>query len=493
MMNKFVKTAGKRALRERQIARHRKAHFLANRHLHRRTFLGSAAAVIGLPFLDSAFRGMREAHAAADCAATQRFLAWFLPCGIHMPDWTPTTTGQGWTPPYILEPLAPVQNKLMVVTGLDHHNLSMPGEPPGGHGSGTGAFLTMRPVHNNENDPNRTSLDQVIAQQATATCNRPLPSVQLGPEVHGEGCDHTDCSFLETISWDHDTPLPMEGDPVRAFNRLFEGVDAGEVNSDSDAEAERRVAVRSSVLDYVSGEAETLKLDLGQDDRAKLDEYLTGIRELETRIGNLGGGSTVSCEVPAMPAKDAPYQDLVKVLADLMAMAFICDQTRVGSFIMARGTSMVNFEWLVNKSSEHHLISHHGMQQSNFDILREIGRWEMEVFSAFLQKLDSAIESDGTSVLDKTLVYCSSEIGDGNGHWKFDVPVITAGSANGRFKADGSHIMYTDMTFPRPVTGPRGGPVTARLMVSILNAFDINVNVFGMAEEGNLNDDFLVS
>ena len=490
MMNKFERTAGIRARRARQIANTRKAHFLANRHLHRRTFLGSAAAMIGLPFLDSAVRGLPEAR-AADCAAAQRFLAWFLPCGIHMPDWTPSSTGQGWTAPYILEPLEPIRNKLLVVTGLDHHQMVMPGEPPGGHGSGTGGFLTMRPVHNNENDPDRTSLDQVIAQQGTATCNRPLPSLQLGPQVRGEGCDKTDCSFLETISWDRDTPLPMEGDPVRAFNRVFEGVDAGDVNSESDAEAKRRLALRTSVLDYVTGEAKQLQLGLGQEDRAKLEEYLTGIRELETRIGNLSGGGSVSCEVPAAPSQNMPYQELVPVLADIMAMAFICDQTRVGSFIMARGTSMVNFEFLLGEASEHHLISHHMRQDRAYQMLRDIGRWEMEIFSAFLQKLDAAVEADGTSVLDKTLVYCSSEIGDGNGHFKYDIPVITAGSANGRFKADGSHIMYTEMDFPRPVVGPRGGPNTGRLMVSILNAFDVEVDSFGHAT-GNLNEDFLV-
>jgi hypothetical protein len=284
----------------------------------------------------------------------------------------------------------------------------------------------------------------------------------------------------------------MEGDATRAFNRVFEGVDAGEVNSETDAEAERRVALRTSVLDYVTSETESLQLDLGQDDRAKLDEYLTGVRDLENRIANLSDtGASVSCEVPQAPAGGLPYQELVTVLADIMAMAFICDQTRVGSFIMARGTSMVNFEFLLGKASEHHLISHHMRQEEAYQSLTEIGRWEMEVFSAFLQKLDAAIEVDGSSVLDKTLVYCSSEIGDGNGHFKFDVPVLTVGSANGRFKADGSHIMYTDMDFPRPTVGPRGGPNTGRLMVSILNAFDVNTDSFGHST-GNLNDDFLV-
>jgi hypothetical protein len=174
-----------------------------------------------------------------------------------------------------------------------------------------------------------------------------------------------------------------------------------------------------------------------------------------------------------------------------MALAFQCDQTRVGSFIMARGTSMVNFSWLLENAYEHHLISHHQNRSEAHQMLREIGRWEMQVFSNFLQKLDASIEADGKSILDKTLVYCSSEISDGNGHWKFDMPVVTAGSANGTFRADGSHLMYTQMNFPRPTTGPRNGPHTGRLMVSMLNALGINVDAFGYST-GNLNEDFLV-
>lgn len=491
MMNRFQLTAHIRELAARRQRTQRQEHFLGNKQLHRRAFLGSTAAIIGLPFLESAGPHTVSTAHAADCGAAQRFLAWFLPCGIHMPDWTPTTIGQGWEAPYILEPLEPVRNKLVVVTGLDHHQTAMPGEPPGGHGSGTGAFLTMRPVHENENDPDRTSLDQVIAQQATSTCNRPIPSLQLGPSVRGEGCDRTDCSFLETISWDRNTPLPMEGDPRRAFDRIFEGVDAGEANSESDTEALRRNQLRTSVLDHVSDEATRLSATLGMEDRSKLDQYLTGVFELEKRIANLSGGGGTACQVPERPATDIPYQDLVVVLADLMALAFQCDQTRVGSFIMARGTSMVNYEWLLGEASEHHLISHHMSRADAFQKLREINRWEMEVFSNFLQKLDNTIEADGKSVLDKTIVYCSSEISDGNGHWKFDMPVIVAGSGGDRFKADGSHVMYTSMNFPRPTTGPRGGPHTGRLMVSILNAFDINVDEFGRST-GNLNGDFLV-
>jgi hypothetical protein len=132
--------------------------------------LGSAAAVIGLPYLPSVVE--RDAEAAASCANIQRFIALFVPNGIYMPDFTPTTTGKDWAMPYILKPLEPIRSKIAVVTGIDYQDTAEPANPPGGHGSGTGAFLTMMPVRNNDKNPDRISLDQKIAQQ-TAACGRP--------------------------------------------------------------------------------------------------------------------------------------------------------------------------------------------------------------------------------------------------------------------------------------------------------------------------------
>src|SRR5690606_38837960 len=136
--------------------------------LARRDFLGSSAAIVSLPFLGSLFS--RDARAQA-CADKQRFITFFVPNGIHMPDFTPTQTGRDWAMPYILEPLEPIRNKISVITGIDYHQTGMPSEPPGGHGSGTGCFLTMMPVANNYNNPNRTSIDQKIAKE-TEACNR---------------------------------------------------------------------------------------------------------------------------------------------------------------------------------------------------------------------------------------------------------------------------------------------------------------------------------
>ena len=194
--------------------------------LSRRRFLSSAAAVIGLPYLASVVE--RDVVAAASCAGTQRFIAFFVPNGIHMPDFTPATAGKDWAMPYILQPLEPIRSKIAVVTGIDYHHTAQPAEPPGGHGSGTGAFLTMMPVNGNDKNPNRISLDQKIAK-SMAGCGRALPSLQLGLKVRGDGSDHTpNLAFIETISWDANKPLPFVDDPQENFDRIFEGVENAE-------------------------------------------------------------------------------------------------------------------------------------------------------------------------------------------------------------------------------------------------------------------------
>jgi hypothetical protein len=439
----------------------------------RRRFLGSAAAVIGLPYLPSVVE--RHALAAESCASAQRFIAFFVPNGIHMPDFTPTTAGKDWAMPYILEPLEPIRNKIAVVTGIDYQQTAEPAEPPGGHGSGTGCFLTMMPVNGNDKNPARISLDQKIAK-TTAACNRPLPSLQLGLTVRGDGSDRVpNLAFIETISWDANTPLPFKDDPLQNFNRIFEGVNP----DDSAADAARRQALRTSVLDHVLGEAETLKTELSAADRVKLDEYLTSVRELEIRIQNLGGASCAKPAAPTVTSMD-PYEQRVPIALELAALAFECDITRVVSFMFGRGNSLQDFAFMFNgESTPHHYTSHHAGDAKQMEKLKEISRWEVDHVATFLKRLDQTQEGDGRTLLDNTLAYFNSEISDGNIHRKYDMPVLLAGGAGGKLKVDGSHYMYTQMNFPRPNLGPRGGPHGIKLFVSIMNAFGIADQTFG--------------
>lgn len=441
----------------------------------RRRFLGSAAAVVGLPYLASVVE--RDVVAAESCANIQRFIAFFVPNGIHMPDFTPSAAGKDWAMPYILQPLEPIRNKIAVVTGIDYQQTAQPAEPPGGHGSGTGAFLTMMPVNGNDKNPNRISLDQKIAKSMTA-CGRSLPSLQLGLKVRGDGSDHTpNLAFIETISWDANKPLPFVDDPQENFDRIFEGVDTTASASD----AAKRKAVRTSVLDHVLGEADSLKTQLSASDLLKLDEYMTSVRALETRIQNLGGVGA-GCMKPAKPTVTgaSPYEQRVPLTLELAALAFECDVTRVISFMFGRGNSMQDFAFLFNnESTPHHKTSHHAGNAALQAKLKEIGHWEVDQMATLLKRLDKTEEAGGRTILDNTLAYFNSEISDGNVHLKYDMPVLLAGSAGGKLKVDGTHYMYTQMKSPRPLVGPRGGPHGIKLFVSIMNAFGIPDKTFG--------------
>jgi hypothetical protein len=482
-----------------------------NRRLSRRRFLGSSAAVISLPYLPSVVE--RNAEAAASCANIQRFVAIFAPNGIYMPDFTPTTTGKDWAMPYILQPLEPIRSKIAVVTGIDYQDTAEPANPPGGHGSGTGAFLTMMPVRNNDKNPNRISLDQKIAQE-TVACGRPLPSLQLGLTCRGDGNDGVpNAAFIETISWSANKPLPFRDDPQQNFDRIFAGVEVGAQPEDAAADAARRQALRTSVLDLVLGEAESLKLDLSANDRLKLDQYLTSVRELETRIQNLGKGG-VTCARPGAPTvtSTSPFEKRVPITLELAALALECDATRVVTFMFGRGNSMQDFGFLFNGESTPHHITSHGRDYAK---LRAIGHWEMDQVATLLKRLDQGQESEGRTILDNSLVYFNSEISDGNAHRKFDMPVVLAGSAGGKLKVDGTHYnYYPKMAFPRPLVGPRSAeeakglglgqpsPLTKptggaapqgvhgiKLFVSMMNAFGIPDQTFGdKTAEGPIAD-----
>lgn len=451
----------------------------------RRKFLGTAAAIIGLPYLESL--GGRRAQAQTASAGPLRFMATYAPNGFHMPEWTPTKTGTGWDMPYILAPLEPLRQKIVVLSGLDHHHTAEPAQPPGGHASGTAPFLTMRPINGNINDPQRTSIDQVIAQQSPYV-KSPLPSLQLGLHVdHLEGSTDgaPNDSFLESISWNKNVPQVNIQSPQAAFDRIFAGFSVDATNADQ----QRRLALRASVLDSVVEQTKSLETKLNAADRIKADEYLTSVRALETRIQSSGSGA--KCEKPAKPsvADSAPYSQRLPIMLELAALAFQCDITRVMTFMIGRSTSHENFAFLTGSTSEHHDTSHHGGKAENLEKLKMIGRWELEQFAKFLVRVNGMEEANGKSVLDNMCVYFSSEISDGNAHKKYDMPVFLAGDLGGKMKTGGNHFLYTPMTFPRPLLGPAGGPHTGKVLIAIANAFGVPLTTFGDgAAQGALTD-----
>lgn len=426
------------------------------RVLSRRTFLRGAGAAVALPFLDA----MVPAFARAQGAATaRRFLAWYVPNGIHMPAWTPASTGPGYALTPILEPLAPLRSEVLVLSKLS--NRAATDSVPGDHARGTGSFLTCTRVRRTEGADieNGISLDQLIAQEIGRSTT--LPSLQLGAEGGGSSgnCDSGySCAYARNVSWaGPSTPLAKETNPQSAFDRLFQGADAAL----SAEERERRRHFRLSVLDAVLEDAHRLRLELGGSDRGKLDEYLTGVRELELRVEANAGAA---CTVPR-PEAPADHRERVRAMCDIMALAFRCDVTRVITFMQSNAGSNLTYPWL-GVNDGHHQMSHHQGNPANHAALQAIDTWEVEQFAYLLGQL-AAIPEPGGSVLDSSLVFFSSEIEDGDRHSHVNLPVLLAGRGGGAVQP-GRHLSWSSER------------KLADLFLTILAAFGIPRASFGL-------------
>jgi hypothetical protein len=316
--------------------------------------------MVALPMLEA----MAPSVARAQAAAPKRMLAYYVPCGIVMNAWTPAATGASWALTPILTPLAPVKDDVLVLSGLANRPARPDG--PGDHASGTGAFLTASHPFKTEgaNIRNGISVDQVAANAIGAATL--FPSLQLGIDG-GSGVGDCDsgysCAYARNISWASPTqPLPKITSPAVLYDQLFQGFDP-----DATAEEQaRRTLYRTSVLDFVRDEANSLKLRLGTTDRAKLDQYLTGVDELEDKIAKASTGPV--CEPIDRPSDPGDIVAHSDIMNRLMTLAFQCDATRVISFMLANAGSNRSYEFL-GVSGGHHEISHHQDLQENFDRL----------------------------------------------------------------------------------------------------------------------------
>ncbi|MCC7538398.1 MAG: DUF1552 domain-containing protein [Deltaproteobacteria bacterium] len=412
----------------------------------RRAFLGGAGAMIALPLLPSAARWLsstgRVRAQAATCETPRRFVAWYVPNGMHMPSYRPSTEGAGFALPMILEPLSEVRAHVNVVSGLWNEGATAQGDGPGDHARGTGSFLTARHVRKTEGSDirNGISVDQLAAMNI-GSCTR-FASLELGIDG-GDSAGNCDsgysCAYARNISWaGESTPVPKITSPRVVFDRMFEGFDP----SATLAEVERRRRLKTSVLDYALSEANLLGTRLGATDRRKLDEYLTGVREVEMRASAMELAS--SCTVPARPGEDFDVTEKIDVMSDLQVLALQCDLTRVISFMTANAGSNRTYDFL-GIGEGHHSISHHQSSESNYRMLEQIDRWEVERLAYFLGKLAAIEEPDGSSLLDSCAVLFSSEISDGDRHNHDDLPVVIAGRFGGEWET-GRHIRVPDRT-----------------------------------------------
>jgi hypothetical protein len=409
----------------------------SNLTLSRRLLLGGGATLLGLPFLESALPRAARAQAAK---APVRLVYIFLPNGLDMATFRPEAPGPDYALPPMLANLADIKSEFSVITGLENENAKPDGA--GDHASGTSGFITCAHALKSETEISLgISADQVAAQKLGAATR--LPSLQLGIDGGGStgGCDSGySCAYARNISWsDAVTPLPKVIDPQQAFNQLFEGYDP----QASEAEAAKRRAYEKSVIDFVLADVNGLQPKLGATDKKKLDQYLSGVRELEKRLVEMGPG--VSCMPGEPPAKkdDLDYPMHVQAMMDLMALALTCDATRIITFMLGNAGSGRTHPFL-DINGGHHDISHHMSDPNLIAQLAKIGIWEMDQLGYFLRKLKESPDSvEGQSVLYNSAVFCSSEISDGNRHNHNDMPIVLAGQAGGALHP-GQHIQFTE-------------------------------------------------
>jgi len=432
----------------------------------RRLLLGGGATLFGLPFLESLVP--RAARAQAQ-AAPVRLVYVFLPNGLDMATFRPTTVGADYALPPMFTGLDALKGDFSIITGLE--NLNARPDMAGDHASGTSGFITCTHANKSETEIKLgISVDQVAAQKIGMATR--LPSLQLGIDGGGGtgNCDSGySCAYARNISWsDAATPLPKIVDPYQAFNQLFEGYDPNA----SAAEAAKRTAYEKSVIDFVLADVNGLSPKLGTTDKVKLDQYLTGVRELEKRIVGVGPGASCAPGTPPVKGAKLDFPTHLKTMFDLIALAFACDATRIVTFMVANALSQRTYPWL-DITAGHHDISHHMNDANNIAQLAKIGAWEMQQLGYFFDKLKAVPDVvEGQNVLHNSAIFCSSDISDGNRHNHDDMPIVLGGHGGGKL-TPGQHISFT----PKARTDPK--QKVSNLLVTMLEAAGVTGAQFG--------------
>ncbi len=403
--------------------------------LSRRTLLRGLGVTMSLPFLEA--MSVSRAVAAPSTGFPTRLGFVFFPNGANMGKWTPQGEGTGYELSPTLEPLAKLRDKFNVLSGLMQDNANAKGDGPGDHARSAAAFLTG--AHPNKKGEIRVgkSVDQVAAEKIGQITR--LPSLELGTEANRTAgqCDSGySCAYSSAISWKTEsTPMAKEIVPRLAFERMFGG------SVEDRQQAAKRNFYRQSVLDAVSKDAAKLQARVGKADQRKLDEYFNSVREIEQRIARAQADASErpipDLSLPSGIPRDA--DEHIRLMFDILAVAFQTDTTRVATFMLANEGSDRQYR-MIDIEEGHHSISHHQNKAEQMDKIARIDRYLAGRFAAFLEKLDSLSEGDGT-VLDHSMIVYGSAIGDGNRHNHDDLPIVLAGRGHGTIQT-GRHLVY---------------------------------------------------
>jgi len=377
--------------------------------------------------------GTALAQTAASPAMRAGFI--YFPHGAVMNQWTPEKTGTDWEFTPILKPLEAFKKQMTIISGLENKAAIAPPV----HALSPGTWLSGVAPRKSQDPWGGKTIDQMVADKIGQ--DTPFPSLEVAIEARGGGgsCDREyGCSYAGTISFrTPNTPLPMETDPRKLFQRLF---------GQGDTPQDRKNISKqySSVLDLVSKEAADLQRSLGPSDKAVLGDYLETVRELERRVEKTEALDLSKLNLPPAPAGAPANPDAhLNLMMDLIALAYQGNLTRVFSLMMAGEVSGLTYQ-VVGVSDAYHPISHYGADKTKMDKCVKIQTYYSSMMAKFLTKLQSLPDGDG-SMLDHTMIVWGSNMSNSDRHNHFPLPMTILGGANGKVKG-GQHLKYPDQT-----------------------------------------------
>ena len=428
---------------------------LTGRHLSRRAVLRGTGTVLALPLLESMFPAGR---ALAQAAPTVRAGFIYFPHGATMSRWTPAESGSGFELSEILAPLEPFRQKINVISDLSHPQAYGPGGATAHHNRSSAVFLSGAMAQAGTEARLGITADQVAATAIGQ--DTPLPSLELMINEGSLSCgDGLSCAYRNTLSWQApDSPLPMERNPQVVFERLF-----GDGSTNEERAARRAQAL--SLLDAVSDQIRALERELPGADRARLDAFLTDVREIERRIETADSRATPDLDIPPRPPGiPDDIEEHIMLMMDLTVLAWQADITRVTTFQLASELSNTVYPASGIRDA-FHILSHHSHIEENKAKFAVLNRYHVGLLAYLLGKLDSLPDGDG-SLLDNSMVLYGSGMSDGNEHNHGPLPVVLAGGAGGSLTG-GRHLRHEPET------------TMSNLLLAMLHKLGIEQESFG--------------
>ena len=414
---------------------------MTRKSLSRRTLLRGVGTAVALPFLDA----MTPALTAAT-ARPVRMAFVYVPNGIDMRHWNPSYEGPLQELPRILKPMEPFKQDMTLLSNLTHNGGRALLDGAGDHGRCCGGYLAgVQPRKTMVDIKAGISCDQIVANDIGRQTRFPSLEVGLEDARQAGDCDSGySCAYTNNLAWRGDAqPLPPLLDPRALFERLF-----GNGANLTPEQKTLQTKQRRSILDFVSGDTKALQANLGPTDKRKLDEYLSSIRDIELQLTKAEHDNA-----QVNPGMDKPYgvpadfAEHFKLMTDMMTVAFQADLTRVMTFLVSReGSSRAYRE--IGIADGHHPLTHHQNKPEMMEKVAQINVYQMQQFAAWMEKLKSIREGDGT-LLDNAMIVYGAGLSDGNRHTHEDLPTLMVGrggkGANGGIKA-GRRIVYRKET-----------------------------------------------